>query len=372
MKQATRPTDSSPPTSFLFELRDAVTPRTVLLVTAVLGIGLGFIASYLGAFHHPTPHRIPVAIVAPAGAPPGTAQRVASQLNKLPGVPLDARTAASGAAAGHLIVARSVDGALVLSPSAAPDRLLVASGGGGALSSALRQVFSSVEQAQHRQLETFDVRPASAGDARGLSAFYLVVGWMVGGYLVASILGISAGTRPANLRRAIIRLDALLVYAAAAGAGGAALDKAIIASPDGHFAALWGFGTLLVFAVAAFTMALEVVGGVVGIGVAIIIFVVLGNPSAGGAYPGPLLPGFWAAIGPWLPPGAGVSAVRGITYFSDHAITGPVLVVTGYALVGVLVSVTGSSRRPRTSRVPHAKPSQAAGDPARPRASSPS
>ena len=55
--------------------------------------------------------------------------------------------------------------------------------------------------------------------------------------------------------------------------------------------------------------------GLVGIGLAILVFVVLGNPSAGGAYPAQLLPPFWSAIGPWLPPGAATGAIRGIVYF---------------------------------------------------------
>jgi hypothetical protein len=57
--------------------------------------------------------------------------------------------------------------------------------------------------------------------------------------------------------------------------------------------------------------------GIVGIGVAIVLFVVLGNPSAGGAYQLPLLPGFWRTIGDTLPNGAGVLAAT--TYRSRTA-----------------------------------------------------
>jgi hypothetical protein len=42
---------------FTAELRDALTPRALLLV-AVLGLQLGFILSYLGAFHSPSPHQV--------------------------------------------------------------------------------------------------------------------------------------------------------------------------------------------------------------------------------------------------------------------------------------------------------------------------
>ena len=51
---------------FVAELFAAVTARTLLLVIGVLLIQLGFVLSYVGAFHHPTPQRVPVAVVAPA------------------------------------------------------------------------------------------------------------------------------------------------------------------------------------------------------------------------------------------------------------------------------------------------------------------
>jgi hypothetical protein len=68
------------------------------------------------------------------------------------------------------------------------------------------------------------------------------------------------------------------------------------------------------------------------------LFVIVGNPSAGGAYGWPLLPGFWAAVGPWLPPGAATDAIRGAVYFGNAAITRDLLVLGGYALAGLVVS----------------------------------
>ena len=335
--------------SFRSELRDAVTPRAFLLVVAVLGIGIGFIGSYLGAFHDPTPHGIRLGVAAPGA--PHEASVVAGRLDSLPGRPLSATTEPSEAAGVSAIRNRALDGALIVSTSGRSDRLLVASAEGGALSQALQTVVTRVEQSQGRQVTTQDIVAASSGDARGLSAFYLVVGWMVGGYLVASILGISAGSRPANTRRLLIRIGALLVYSIAAGLGGALLVYNIVPGlPGGHLLALWGLGTLLVFAVAVFTTALQVLAGIVGIGLAIIIFVVLGNPSAGGAYPWPLLPGFWRAIGPWLPPGAGVEADRGITYFSGHGVLVSLFVLAGYALAGLVVSVVVVARSERTRK----------------------
>jgi hypothetical protein len=96
-------------------------------------------------------------------------------------------------------------------------------------------------------------------------------------------------------------------------------------------------GALVIFCAGAFAMALLVVAGTIGIGLAIIVFVVLGNPSAGGPYAWQLLPPFWRDIGPWLPSGAGTAAARGIAYFGSTAITSNLLVILAYGVVGVVV-----------------------------------
>jgi hypothetical protein len=65
---------------------------------------------------------------------------------------------------------------------------------------------------------------------------------------------------------------------------------------------------------------------------------------AGGAYPAPLLPPFWATIGPWLPPGAATHAVRGIVYFDGAGAGRALLVLGAYALVGLLATLPGAGR----------------------------
>jgi len=326
------------------ELLPGVTLRAAVLVIGVLLLQLGFVLSYVGAFHSPTPRQVPVAVVAPAGAPAGTAQSLAGRLDGLDGDPLDARVAPTEAAALRLLRDRDVDGVLLVG-AGSEDTLLVASAEGGAVSSALTEIVTQVGQAQQRTLVTRDAVPANPGDARGLSAFYLAVGWVVGGYLVASIIGVSAGSRPVTRVRGLVRLGALAVYSLVSGIGGAVILGPVLDVFSGHFWALAGFGTLLVFAVGAFTTALQVWTGLVGIGLAILLFVVLGNPSAGGAYPAPLLPPFWAAIGPWLPPGAGTGAVRGIVYFGGAGVGTASLVLLGYAVVGVVATMLGAGRR---------------------------
>jgi hypothetical protein len=320
---------------FLAEFRDAVTPRAAGLMLAVLVVQLAFIGSYIGAFHSPKPQRIPIAVVYP-----GPADKVIDGLNGLPGRPVRAHQVPDEATARAQIEHRQVYGALIMTGTAAYDRLLVASAAGSSVAQALVQVITHVEKAHKHDLVTEDVKPALLGDARGLSGFYLALGWVVGGYLVAIAVSTSKGTRPANRHRAVIRLGALAVYAAVSGALGTVLAHSFFGPLSLELA--W-FGALLVFASGAFTMALQALLGFVGMGLAVLLFVVLGNPSAGGAYPAPLLPPLWRAIGPWLPPGAGTDAIRGIAYFHGIGVQRAALVLGGYAIAGVLGTLVASA-----------------------------
>ncbi|MCZ4500263.1 MAG: hypothetical protein JWQ74_2818 [Marmoricola sp.] len=323
------------------EIRDAVSLRTIGLVAGVLLLQLAFIASYVGAFHHPVPHDITVGVVAPAGQ----ARAIADRLDSLEGRPLDARVVSDAATARDQVSHGDLVAALLVDPGSPKDTLLVASGGGSSLATAVEQVLTDVDAGQQRSLTVTDVVPLQPGDARGLSGFYLVIGWLVGGYLVASLLGVAKGARPANRRRAAIRLASTVPYAVASGLGGALVVDQGFGALTGHFWALSGLGTLLVLSAATTTMAFQVLFGTIGIGLTVLLFVVLGNPSAGGAYQNQLLPGLWRTLGPLLPNGAGTEAVRQIIYFGG-GIGSQLLVVTAFIVVGA--AVTALATRART------------------------
>ncbi|MEU3356376.1 DUF3533 domain-containing protein [Streptomyces sp. NPDC037389] len=326
---------------FVQEVRDAVTGRAALLVIGALVLQLAFVASYVGAFHSPKPEDIAIGVVAPA--PLG--DQLVKKLDALPGHPLDPRTVPDEARARAEIGARDLDAALLVQPRGTTDTLLVAGGAGASLAQAAEAVLTRAERAEGRALRVVDTAPAAAGDARGLSAFYLVVGWCVGGYLCAAILAISAGARPANLHRAVIRLAALALYALAAGLLGTVIAGPVLGALPGGILGLWGLGALVVFAVGSLTLALQGLVGIIGIGLAIGVVVVLGNPSAGGAYPYPLLPPFWRAIGPALPPGAGTWSARSLAYFRGNALTGPLLVLSAWAAAGTAVTLLSATLR---------------------------
>lgn len=329
--------------TFLAEVKDAVTPRATLLVIGVVALALLFIASYVGALHDPKPKDVPFGVV----APPAAAQQAVARLEKLPGDPLDPRAVTDAATARKQILNRDIDGALIIDPSGTTDTLLVTTGGGRVLATTLTTLITTLEKSERRTLRTLDVAPADTQDANGLSSFYVTVGWCVGGYLCASIMTISAGSGHNNPRRAVIRLTAMAAVGIVGGLGGALIVGPILGALPGSFMAFWGLGALIIFAVGAATLAFQGVFGLAGIGLVILLVVILGNPSAGGALPPPLLPPFWRAIGPALPPGAGTWVARSIAYFKGNATTGPLLVLSAWAAAGIAVTLAAAVLRER-------------------------
>ncbi|MCH0567196.1 MULTISPECIES: DUF3533 domain-containing protein [unclassified Streptomyces] len=336
-------------TTFLGEVKDAVTPRATLLVIGVIALQLLFIASYVGALHDPRPKDVPFGV---AAVPQAVARQAVTRLDRLPGSPLDPRVVADEETARDQIMNRDIDGALVVDPARTTDTLLVASGGGTVLATTLETLITTLEKTQQRSVRVVDVAPASPQDFDGLSSFYLVVGWCVGGYLCASILAISAGARPANPRRALIRLGAMALVSIVGGLGGAVVVGPILGALPGSVAALWGLGALITFAVGAATLALQGLFGIVGIGLAILLVVIAGNPSAGGAFPLPMLPPFWKAIGPALPPGAGTWAARSIAYFDGNDTTSALLVLSAWAAGGIVLTLLAAELRRRRREEP--------------------
>ncbi|MFH9548428.1 DUF3533 domain-containing protein [Streptomyces sp. NPDC017435] len=325
---------------FAAEFKDAVTLRAFGLVLGGLLVQLAFVVSYVGAFHSPVPHRIPVAVAAPQQV----SAKIVAQLDALDGDPVDATAAPSTAAARQWVLTRKADAAFLFDPTGTEDTLLVASAGGPSVSQTATQIAQKIETAQKRRITVTDIRPPNPGDGRGMTSFYLVLGWVIGGYLTATIMGMAAGSRPANRQRTLIRLAVLVLYAVVSGIAGAVVVGPVYGALGGHFWTLSGIGALVVLASAATALALQTLLGLLGTGLVILLFVVLGNPSSGGVYPAPLLPSFWSAVGQILPPGAGTTLVRNTMYFSGHAITSALWVLGAYAVGGAVLAWAASWR----------------------------
>jgi uncharacterized phage infection (PIP) family protein YhgE len=128
------------------------------------------------------------------------------------------------------------------------------------------------------------------------------------------------------------RAQALLALGVIVGFGGAAL--AALIGDTGHVLLIGVIGMLATVAAGIVTTALQAAFGILGTGVAILLFVVVGNPSSGGPFPTELLPEPWQTVGPYLPTGAATSAIRDIAYFPAAPLAQPFLVLGAWIVVG--------------------------------------
>ena len=93
--------------------------------------------------------------------------------------------------------------------------------------------------------------------------------------------------------------------------------------------------------------------GPAGLGIAAVLFVVLGNPGSGNASAPELLPGFWRVAGQLLPPGAGGQALRDVAYFDGHALLAPALALAAWAVLGAaLILIRTLTPRPTLTSAP--------------------
>ena len=312
----------------------APTPKAVALVLVpALVLMLAFAFSYVGAFHDPTPHHVPVAVAGPAA--------VTAQLNRLPGDPLDARQSSSRADALSQIDDREVYGAY----DASSNRLFVASAANRATAIALETVFNRVAAATNRPaVRVTDVKPLPPKDPNGTAAFYAMIAWVFGGYIGATLIGLIAMPRSPSRASGVARIGALAVFGVVAGVLSVLMLRVCFDVFSGHVVAVSAIGALTIFASAVATAGIQAAAGPAGTGLVILLFVILGNAASGGPFARPLLPGLWRTIGGVLPPGASVDLTRSALFFDGSRIAGPILVLVAWAAIGAALMIALGGR----------------------------
>jgi hypothetical protein len=304
--------------------------RPAVGLAAVVLFQLLFASVFVGVLHHPVLHRAPVAVV---GRSPlaqvvdshggGTVRLVAEPTAGA------ARAAVRGGQVNAAIVAGRHGESLLIQTAASPGTATV-----------LTKEFTTAATALKTPLQVVDLAPLPASDPNGTSAFFLVIGWMLGGYVGATTLGfLLGGVRSPSLRNAATRLGLLAGYAAVSGFLGALLIGPALGVVVGYSLALAGVGMLLVFAAAAATAGLQAILGLPGTLIAIIGMVVFGDPTAGTSIATALLARPWNMIGQGLPPSAGLSAARSVIYLGGANLTGPLTVLAVYAAAGTLLAL---------------------------------
>ena len=130
-----------------------------------------------------------------------------------------------------------------------------------------------------------------------------------------------------------------LAIGVGAGLVTALVTNILIGAYPDHFFAVWGVSALFVLAIGLPIAAFQVIFGPAGTAIGWILFLVIGNPASGGSSAPQLLPGFWRFLSQILPPGAGVTSLRDVVYFSGHGSSHALIVLAVYAVLGAAVAM---------------------------------
>ena len=310
--------------------------RGAVVIVAATIVGLAFAWSFVGGLHQPKFHKVPVAVV----GPPALAEKLGSG-NQFSVTHVDSR----GAAVGR-IDDRKADGAIVVGPHGID--VLVASVAGLTISNSLQDDLPPKLRAAApagTPVRVIDIKPAPTTDPLGLSPFFLALSITIGNYIGAIFFALAFGVKPEG-RRVWWRLLGVSVIAAILALGEVAVVYAI-GPLHGHYGTLVLASLLVGLSVSAITVGLQSFLGILGTTIAILVFVILGNPASGGPIPNQLLPGIWRTVGPYLPEGAATDMYRNIAYFGSHDLTRPLLVLFAWVALGVVFMLASVRARPR-------------------------
>ncbi|WP_238018008.1 hypothetical protein KZZ52_57495 [Dactylosporangium sp. AC04546] len=292
----------------------------VLLLTALLSL---IMIAFAWPATRSTVHDIPVAV---AGPPQATGQ-VRQQLEaKRPGA-FDLVAVDSTQEAERLIREREVYGAIDLT-SGRP-QLIIASAASPAVAQALQQVAAGLDQSA-TAVTVRDLVPLPADDLRGAGLAAGALPLVLGGIVAAGLL--------TNLVVGVARRVAgALAFAITGGLALVGILQYWLGSLGGDYWANSGVVALSIGATALTLLGLESLLGTAGLGIGAGVMMLLGNPLSGLASAPEMLPSGWGALGQYLPPGAAGTLLRSSAFFDGNAATRPVLVLTAWAVLGLLL-----------------------------------
>ncbi|WP_030177152.1 hypothetical protein [Streptomyces sp. NRRL S-813] len=294
-----------------------------------------FITCYVGLQRNPLPHHIPIAVTAPD---------LPGEIRQALGGSVEVHAAADVDAAHRALEHRDVVAAL---SSDGPGRLSLelAGANGTSITSAVKTLVGAYAHGAGMHVTTKDVVPLARFDARGLAGFYMAFGVTLAGFVLGSnALGLSGLLR---LRHRFVLLSGASL---AIGAVAAVIGGPVLGAVPAPVAPLILALTLLAAAAAFTTKLLGTHFGPVGIPVATLLLLTVGNATSGATIGADLLPSAARAVSALLPPGAAVRVITDLSYFDGAHAARPVGTLALWAVgAALLLGLRGRSLRRRTT-----------------------
>lgn len=303
---------------------------------AVTLVSLVFIITFIGGLHTPGPRSVPVGLV----GSPAQATALGNALDhKTPGG-FSVTAYPTAAAARSAVLDRTIDAAVTPGPRVPV--LLVATAVSPALARATIQDIRAVALSVHTVVTVQNIRPLPSNDPDGLSPVYFVIALMTPSLLFGNVLvsRISPRLNP------LLQLAVIAVYAVIAGSVATALADPAIGALTGAPWGIFGIGTLLAFAAATIAAAARRWTGGVGYIALALLLIPVGISSSGTTLGPNMITPWYADLGKALPAGSAMPAVQNTVYFNGSDITTPLLILSAWALAGVLAMIMAALLHP--------------------------
>jgi hypothetical protein len=175
--------------------------------------------------------------------------------------------------------------------------------------------------------------PLAAKDPLGLVQGLMLIPLLIGGYMSSTLLMSATGKAAGRWRAAQL--------AAFAIAGGLIVDLIVCYWLQGFhsdkFWIVWPICSLIIAVVAFVAAVLQKLVGAAGTLLTVIVMILLGNPSSGGATGVPYLPAFWRDLGPFLPPRNAYILLHHTIYFNGNGTTQALAILLTYLVVGAAI-----------------------------------
>ena len=313
-------------------------PVGIWLKPALIALVLAsaFIGCYIGLQRDPTPHHLPVAVLGDS---------LSEHVQNALGDAVATQPSASAAAAHAVLEHRDVVAVLA---QEAPGQLTlhVAGANGMSTTAAVENLLTAYAHRAGQGLTVTDDIPLAPYDARGLAGFYLAFGVTLAGFVLAQNT-LALSTR-LHLRH---RFTLIAGCSAAVGLVGAILAGPVLGAVPAPFTPLALTLALLAAAAAFATEFLGSFFGAVGVPMATLLLLTVGNSTSGATIGADLLPPAAQAVSAVLPPGAAVRAITDLSYFGGAHVGAALLALSLWVvLCATLVWARNAIRQPRRTR----------------------
>ncbi|GAB2915034.1 hypothetical protein [Streptomyces mayteni] len=306
-------------------------PVVILGMTALLGLML---AAFILPAINSGPHNVPIAVAGPAAE----AQQVADALESSQPDAYDIELLPDAETAREDITNRDIYGAIVVSEGDADPQILIASSGSAQIANGLRALGPSLSgQPVEPGVTVEDLAPLPEDDPLGTGLASGATPLVLGGYVAALVIVVV-------LRRPVEQVATAFVFSLVGGFALTAMLQYGFGVIEGTYL-LTSLGLAITLAATCWMIiGLRSVLGPRGLGLGAALLILVANPLSGLSGGKQWLPEPWGEVGQFLPPGAGGSLLRALSFFDGANIVQPLLVLTGWLIIGVALFSLGIRR----------------------------